>query len=233
MSDVAAHPPVVLVHGFTGSSEGTWTESGLVELLREAGRTAVPLDMLGHGDQPKSHDPADYADHEAHLLARAPDGPLDGIGFSAGAFTLLTLAVRHPDRFGRLVLAGVGRNVVEPDADRNARIAAAVAGTAPGDDPEAQVFARYAHEPGADPGALAAFMRRRPATPLRPADLGSVTASCLVVIGSDDFAGPGEPLVEALPDARLVTLAGVDHFATPKAIGFIDAALDFLDARPW
>jgi hypothetical protein len=27
-----------------------------------------------------------------------------------------------------------------------------------------------------------------------------------------------------------VTLSGVDHFATPKDFGFIDAALDFLGA---
>jgi len=32
-----------------------------------------------------------------------------------------------------------------------------------------------------------------------------------------------------LSDARLVTLRGVDHFATPKHFGFIDAALGFLD----
>ena len=39
-----------------------------------------------------------------------------------------------------------------------------------------------------------------------------------------------EPLVDALPDARLVTLRNVDHFATPKDFGCIDAALDFLGA---
>ena len=36
--------------------------------------------------------------------------------------------------------------------------------------------------------------------------------------------------MEALPDARLVTLRNVDHFATPKDFGCIDAALDFLGA---
>jgi pimeloyl-ACP methyl ester carboxylesterase len=223
-------PPVVLAHGFTGTSAGTWTESGLLELLREGGREPVPLDLLGHGDQPKPHEPAAYAELEEQYLARAPQGRLDGIGFSMGAATLLWLAAHHPDRFGRLVLAGVGRNLIERDADRAARIAAAVAGEAPGDDTEAQVFARYAREPGSDPEALAALMRR-PATPL--GDLSRVVADVLVVIGTADFAGPGEPLVEALPQATLGTLPGVDHFATPKAIGFIDATLDFLDAQPF
>jgi hypothetical protein len=50
------------------------------------------------------------------------------------------------------------------------------------------------------------------------------------VLGDRDFAGPADPLVGALTNATLVTLPGVDHFATPKDFGFIDAALDFLGA---
>ena len=34
------------------------------------------------------------------------------------------------------------------------------------------------------------------------------------------------------PNATLRTLRNVDHFATPEAFGFIDAALEFLDADP-
>jgi hypothetical protein len=30
-----------------------------------------------------------------------------------------------------------------------------------------------------------------------------------------------------------VTLRGVDHFATPRDFGFIDAALGFIDAQPF
>jgi pimeloyl-ACP methyl ester carboxylesterase len=62
--------------------------------------------------------------------------------------------------------------------------------------------------------------------------LAAVTMPVLVVLGDADFAGPADPLLERLPDARLVTLPGVDHFATPRAFGFLDAALEFLDAVP-
>ena len=48
--------------------------------------------------------------------------------------------------------------------------------------------------------------------------------------GRPDFAGPADPLMDALPDARLVTLKGVDHLRTPTDFGFIDAALGFLRA---
>ncbi len=60
------------------------------------------------------------------------------------------------------------------------------------------------------------------------AELSQVRRPVLVVLGDRDFAGPADPLLSALPDARLATLRNVDHFATPKAMGFLDAALGFL-----
>jgi pimeloyl-ACP methyl ester carboxylesterase len=73
----------------------------------------------------------------------------------------------------------------------------------------------------------------RPDTPqITPELLSAVTHPVLVCLGDRDFAGPADPLMEALPNARLKVLRGVDHFATPKDFGFIDAALAFLDAVP-
>ena len=69
--------------------------------------------------------------------------------------------------------------------------------------------------------------------PLTPELLAAVDVPVLVVLGERDEAGPAEPLVDALPDAELVVLQGVDHFATPKDFGFIDAALGFIDALPF
>ena len=60
-----------------------------------------------------------------------------------------------------------------------------------------------------------------------------MTVPVQVVLGDRDFAAPADLLVEALPDATHVTLRGVDHFATPRDFGFIDAALGFLDAQPF
>ncbi len=73
---------------------------------------------------------------------------------------------------------------------------------------------------------------RQPRPPLDAAVLGKITCPVLVVLGDRDFAGPADPLVEALPDATFRPLRGVDHFATPKDFGFLDAALGFLDAQP-
>ena len=54
----------------------------------------------------------------------------------------------------------------------------------------------------------------------------------LIIIGADDFAGPGEPLAAKLPDATVTTLRRTDHFATPESFGFIDATLAFIGAVP-
>ena len=95
----------------------------------------------------------------------------------------------------------------------------------------ARALVRFAHTPGNDPVALAACLRR-PVAPLSAELLGHVQVPVLVVLGDRDYAGPAEPLVDALPDARLVVLEGVDHLATPMNFGFIDAALEFLGALP-
>ncbi|MET0911364.1 MAG: alpha/beta fold hydrolase, partial [Ilumatobacteraceae bacterium] len=154
------------------------------------------------------------------------------IGFSMGALTALRLATRQPTRFRRIVLSGIGRNVFEHDAERGARILAGLEGRADPDDNEARLFGQYAAQPGNDPLALAAIMRRPDEGPFTADELGAVTCDVLVVIGDRDFAAPADPLVAALPSSRLVVLRNVDHFATPESFGFIDAALEFLDAIP-
>ncbi|HAP77125.1 MAG TPA: alpha/beta hydrolase [Acidimicrobiaceae bacterium] len=224
--------PVVLVHGWGGSFAATWQRSGFTELLADAGRAVIGVDLLGHGTAPKPHDPDAYADLGARVLEVLPDEPVDAVGFSLGAITLLRLAMRHPHRFQRLVLAGVGRNILEPDPDSARRIVAALDGDAADDDTHALLFAQYANQPGNDPVALAAIMRRSGRDAPSPADFAAVTCPTLVVIGDKDFAGPGDPLVAALPNATLKVLRNVDHFATPEAFEFIDAALEFLDAVP-
>ncbi len=226
-------PSVVLVHGWGGSFAATWQRSGFTELLRDAGRDVIGVDLLGHGTAPKPHEPEAYDDLGARVLEAMPaDEPVDAIGFSLGAITLLRLAMQHPGRFRHLVVAGVGRNLFEPDPDAAARIVAAVNGSADADDTHAQLFAQYANQPGNDPVALAAIMSRPSRAPLAPAALAAVTCPTLVVIGDKDFAGPGDPLAAALPNATLKVLRNVDHFATPEAFGFIDAALDFIGAFP-
>jgi pimeloyl-ACP methyl ester carboxylesterase len=220
-----------MVHGWGGSYARTWQEPGWDMLLADAGRTVIGVDLLGHGTAPKPHDPEAYADLTERVVEALPDGPVDAIGFSMGAMTLLELAIRQPERISRLVLAGVGANLFREDPDRHAAIVAAVEGHGEVENNEARLFAQYAAQPENDAEALAAVMKRR-GSRLTPERVATVTIPVLVVLGDKDFAGPADPLMDALPNAKLVTLPGVDHFRTTESFGFIDAALEFLEAQP-
>ena len=224
--------PVVLVHGWGGSFQTTWRQSGFTELLADAGRPVIGVDLLGHGEAPKPQEPEAYRDMTARIVEALPDVPVDIVGFSMGAMTTLRLAVREPQRFRRIVLAGIGQSVFERDDERRRSILAGVEGTAPPDDNVARLFGQYAGQPGNDRVALAAVLKRPDEGPFTAAELAAVTCPVLVVLGDRDFGGPADPLVAALPDGRGVTLRNVDHFATPESFGFIDAALEFLDAIP-
>jgi pimeloyl-ACP methyl ester carboxylesterase len=224
--------PVVLVHGWGGSFASTWQASGFSELLRDAGRPVIGVDLLGHGEAPKPHDPADYADLTRRVLESMPDEPVDAIGFSLGAITLLRIAVDQPHRFSHLVLAGIGATLFDDDPTGTERIIAALEGTGDPDDNLGRMFAGYAHRPDNDLAALTAVMKRPRGEPFTPALVARATCPTLVVIGDRDFAGPGDPLAAALPDATLRSLRNVDHFATPESFGFIDAALEFIGAVP-
>ena len=224
--------PVVLVHGWGGSFATTWQSSGFTHLLADAGRPVIGVDLLGHGEAPKPHDPAEYADLGDRILAALPDDAVDAIGFSLGAMTLLRVAAATPGRFRRLVLAGIGATLFDDDSTGTERIVAALEGSGDPDDNIGRMFVNYARQPGNDLAALTAVMRRPRGPRFSPELLAGVSCPTLVVIGDRDFAGPGEPLADAIPGAKLVTLRNVDHFATPEAFGFIDAALEFIDAVP-
>jgi pimeloyl-ACP methyl ester carboxylesterase len=225
-------PPIVLVHGWGGSFSSTWERSGFTALLADADREVIGVDLLGHGTAPKPHQPEEYSDLTARVLDALPERPVDAIGFSLGALTLLRLAVLRPERFHRLVLAGIGRNVFETDDEATRRIVDAIRNGGESDDNTARLFAQYAAQPGNDATALAAVMARPPAPRLTPEELARVTCPVLVAVGDGDFVLPADRLVDALPHATLRLLRRTDHFATPESFDFIDAALEFLDALP-
>jgi pimeloyl-ACP methyl ester carboxylesterase len=221
--------PVVLVHGFASSFARNWKEPGWVDLLADGGREVVGVDMLGHGDAPKPHDPEAYEGLEDGVAAQFPDGPVDAIGFSMGSRVLLTLAARDPGRFGRIVVGGVGGRLLDGrEAGDGLAIFDGVAGKE-SDDPLAQAFGRFARTPGNDPEALLACLKRSPVALTAPA-LSAITCPVLVVAGDQDpLAGDPAVLAAVFPNGSSKLLKHVDHLATASDFGFIDAALQFLE----
>jgi pimeloyl-ACP methyl ester carboxylesterase len=216
---------IVLLHGFASSFDHGWKQTGWVDILSDFDCTAPEIDLPGHGTSPRPRDPEAYADVEGEVLAHLPGGVPAAVGFSAGGDLLLRMALADPGRFERIVLLGVGDNVFEPSDP--ATIVGALEGEEEPEDVQARLFRRLAESAGNDRSALSAFIRR-PREPLSVGDVSSVTCPVLVVLGTRDFIGGADRLVEALPSGSLVTLAGVDHFSTPSDFGAIDATLKFL-----
>jgi pimeloyl-ACP methyl ester carboxylesterase len=216
--------PLVLLHGFGSTFEHNWVQTGWVDILGDVDCAVPVIDLPGHGSSDRSTDPANYGSVEEDIASALPERT-SAVGFSAGAQILLRIAVAHPRQFDRLVLLGVGDNVFE-ESD-NASIIEALESDAEPEDVRSRVFTRLAASTGNDPMALAAFLRRA-APRLTPEDLAVVTCPVLVVLGREDFVPSADRLVEALPSATLVSVPGVDHFATPSDFGVIDATMRFL-----
>lgn len=224
--------PIVLLHGWAGSFAHTWQRSGLVDLLQDAGRRVLPYDLPGHGSAEKSHDPATYARLPEQFLAHLGDqAVVDAVGFSLGAITLLHALVAAPHRFGRVILAGIGDGVFQPHEPQNSeRILAGLEGRSEAGDITARIFGKIGNESHNDPKALAAVLRRPRTDPVTHEQLTAIPQPVLVVLGDKDFSRPADRLAGALPNARLLTLKGIDHFRTPDTYEFIDAVLEFLTA---
>ncbi len=235
--DPSIFVPVMLVHGWGGSFETTWCRSGFTELLADAGRSVIGVDLLGHGTAPKPHEPGAYTDLTGRIVDQLPEGTVDAVGFSLGALSLLQAAILYPGRFRRLVLAGIGRNVFEHDAGAIKAITDAIERgpdhiRSDESDTRSRLFAQYASHPGNDPIALSCVLRRPPPRPPTAAELAGVSCPVLVINGDQDFVLPADRLVEELGNSTLRILRRTDHFATPESFDFIDAALEFLDAIP-
>lgn len=224
----------MLVHGFASSFEHNWRKTGWVDILSDLGRPVTGPDLLGHGTAERPTDPAAYDAVPAGVLAALPPGgPVDAVGFSAGARVLLTVAAAEPHRFTRLALLGIGDDdVFGGDRGSTEAMAATLQAGGEGDDVRATLFARLARSAGNDPAPLAAFLRRSQ-EPLDERRLAAISCPVLIVLGErDDLAPSADRLLGALPRARLVTVPGVDHFALVADFGAIDAVVRFLEGEP-
>lgn len=217
---------LVLLHGFGSSFDHNWRQTGWVDILDDFGVTVPAIDLPGHGSSAPLTDPAGYSDVDEEVRRALPtDGLIAGVGFSAGADLLLRLAIAEPERFDRIALLGLGDNVFE-SGDPTALVEALESSEEP-EDVRARLFHRLAQSAGNNRMALSAFLRR-PNRTVTEEEVSKVRCPVLVVLGDRDWVGPADRLMAALPSATLVTLAGVDHFATPSDFGAIDATIKFL-----
>lgn len=97
--------PLLLVHGFTSSTLGTWSE--VVEPLA-VGRRVIGVDFRGHGgsdwDPAADYTLARYTADTENVLAAIGVEPRFVIGHSLGGRASVLLSDRHPGMVDRLVL---------------------------------------------------------------------------------------------------------------------------------
>jgi len=223
--------PIVLVHGFASDYRLNWVGTRWQETLTSNGFRVLGLDCRGHGHSDKPHDPEAYAvDVMAadvmRLLDHADVDTAAYLGYSMGGRIGLEVVMGYPERISRAVLGGIG---AAGAIERAKQIAHAFRIDEPTDDPVAQTFFKFASaRPTNDLIALAACIEGlRPERD--PRRLGAITTPILIVVGDRDQVAGGAPeLVEEIPTARLVTVAGRDHMSAVPAGDFKRAAVEFL-----
>ena len=105
VEDHGSGTPLVLLHGFTGSS-ASWSP-----LIRDlAGlRRVIAIDIIGHGASSAPEDPSHYVFEQAlhdlaEVTAQLGIARAAWLGYSMGGRLALGMAVDHPERVSSLIL---------------------------------------------------------------------------------------------------------------------------------
>ena len=242
--------PLLLINGL-GSDRSEW----LFQLPAFAERfLVVTFDNRGCGGSdvpPGPYTTARMADDAAALLEHLGAGPANILGVSLGGMIAQEVALRHPHRVRKLVLA-----CTAPGGEGSLRPAPEVLGAfvhSPGCDPEEEIrrvlpFLYTEEYRRSRPEEIEAFVRRRLAKPVSAEGhaaqlaaavghsawdrLGSVGVPTLVVTGDGDRVVPPENsrrIAQRIPGAKLVLLPGAPHrLFAENAEAFNREVLSFL-----
>jgi len=228
-------PPVLLIHGFASNIEMNWVATSWVRDLAGAGYRVVAIDNRGHGGSEKLYVPEAYsreimAEDARRLLDHLGIRQAHVIGYSMGARIAATLALAHPDRVARLVLGGLGHNMVRAMAGTGP-IAQALLAPSIDDvvNPTARTFRAFAEQTHSDLKALAVCVRQI-RDPVAREEIARLSCPTLVAVGTNDvIAGPAHILADLIPGAETFEIVGRDHM---KAVGdrsFKGAVFEFFE----
>lgn len=243
--------PVVMIHGYTSSTERQFVETGVFGALAARYRT-IALDARGHGQSGKPHDRAQYGPEMGRDITRLMDHlglqRAHIVGYSMGAHIVAQLLVLQPDRFLTATLGGASgrRNWSAEDQQRvdveagemdEGLLRSQFLRLWPKDRPpptEEQVREDSRRRlAGQDPKALAAVRRSNPDQLVTEAQMAAVTVPTLGIVGTaDPYLQEFEALKRVMPQLELVTIPGASHGSAPGTPQFREALLDFLRRHP-
>ena len=105
-------PPVILIHGFTGSGARHFGTTGVIKAIGDAGFQAVAIDCRGHGMSSKPETPEAYGmrmvDDVVALLDHLHIRRAHIVGYSMGGWIATQMVVHHPSRVLTVTLLGSG-----------------------------------------------------------------------------------------------------------------------------
>jgi pimeloyl-ACP methyl ester carboxylesterase len=228
--------PMILVHGFTSNRQENWQRLGWYGALERKRIRTIALDLRGHGESAKPHDPAMYGRENMAGDVLALMNHLDVprahiIGFSLGSRVALAAALKAPDRFATLTLGGVGDKLFERREMQGNPMAEAMETADPESikEPMLKSFRQFADDQKEDRLALAALTRSNDPVYTK-ADVEKLPVPVLAIAGArDELAGDPMALAAAFPDGRGVVVPGVDHFSIIGHALFKASVFDFLD----
>ncbi|WP_137388928.1 alpha/beta fold hydrolase [Rhodoligotrophos defluvii] len=228
-------PPILLIHGFASNARANWIDTGWVETLADNGRQVIVFDHRGHGNSEKLYRSELYttsamAEDARALLDHLHIARADVMGYSMGARVAARLAIDHPERVGKLILAGLAENMINGVAGAQ-EIAAALEAENPDEvrDPHARPFRLFADATKSDRRALAACIRTS-RQKISAEELGRISAPTLIVVGGkDEIAGRPEPLQAVIPGAEILVVPDRDHMRTVGDRRYKQGVLAFLE----
>ncbi len=219
--------PILLVHGFASTAGVSWTGTGWVRFLEEAGRGVVTADLRGHGRSDKPHRAADYAPRQmAADLVVVLDAlgldQVDVVAYSMGSRVAAALAGLAPNRVVRLVLGGAGPTELFESWDQET-MTRFLAGETPADPMIAAVLAAAVGSGGDRAALLACVAGFAGATLDVPPGI-----PVLYVAGGADPIPAGVAQLARARGSEYLQLPGRDHVNALTSREFKRAVLEFL-----
>jgi pimeloyl-ACP methyl ester carboxylesterase len=220
--------PVILLHGGLANAD-YWGNQ--VKAL-EPHHTVIVMDSRGHGRSTRDSRPYGYdlmADDVVALMDVLKVSKADIVGWSDGAILGLDLAMRHPDRIGKVFAfaANTVTSGVKEGVEKNPTFGGFI-------ERAGHEYTAYSAAPKEYDAFVAQISKMWASQPnWTNAQLKAITASVLVVDGDHDEAIKREHteyIASTIPHAGLLILPNASHFAflqDPEL--FNCAVLHFLD----
>ena len=209
-------PPLLLLHGGTGSIPTKW-----IPFFSSQFRV-IAMEQMGHGrtadvtDRPFHYH--DMAEDTVELMRQLDIASAVVVGYSDGGIIGIDMAIHHPERVTKLAVTGANCRADGYTAE-NLEWARTFT---PADLPVSDAYARLSPDgPDHWPIVLGRLQRMWPVEPnFTREEMQSIKAPTLIIIGDGDIVTP-EHAVEmfrTIPNAQLCVVPNAGHGVMPKEV---------------